>query len=147
MLASDNAANVLLSDRKRASKCIFIPSLAFVSQSAIKKLESTPSDDTCQTNLLMKQMLSGPLLLSPQQGPMPHTQFQSTLLSPSMDLASTCDFRRSMSGSIHQHGNVHNMHLHIVRAFDKIVLTNFLYSFKENTVLLSNLSYCTDGTC
>jgi hypothetical protein len=37
-----------------------------------------------------------------------------------------------MSGNIHQHGNVHNMHLHVVRAFYKIVMTNFLYSFRTS---------------
>jgi len=39
-----------------------------------------------------------------------------------------------------------NVHLHVMGAFYKIVLTNFLDPFKENTVFLCNLSYCTDGT-
>jgi hypothetical protein len=41
-----------------------------------------------------------------------------------------------MSGNIHQHSIVHNMHLHVVRAFYKIVLTNFLYSkLNKNGIL------------
>jgi hypothetical protein len=37
--------------------------------------------------------------------------------------------------------------LHVMRAFYKVVLANFLYFLKENTVFLCNLSHCTEGAC